>query len=364
MSNPCIVFIQKRAHKAGAQTCLARLLRHDRIKALNPVLIISEKGWLTRECDRLGVPFIEKAFPSSRSLASRLYNNRAFTDWAAKRLRSLGYEPKIIQANDHLEGLLGLLVAKVTGARSAVFLRSPGMVGRDYLKYRCGEYDLISAVGDELARRAAGWEKNKDILLIHDGLYASEIFTPKEKAAHFPDRVLIIGSDIDWKGWADLTEALYILSMKRRMPLLKVDFTGRAPDPKKNDLKLGRIEKYADCNFLGRVEDFRGTVLSYDLVINPSRHESFGMAAMETLAAGVPLLTSRTGVIGQVLDLEHMLFRPHDPEDLARALLNLMDNWERLDMGLAGCQNKILEKFNIDTTVDKLTEAYGALLNE
>jgi len=65
-------------------------------------------------------------------------------------------------------------------------------------------------------------------------------------------------------------------------------------------------------------------VLGYDLVINPSRMESFGTAAIEVLAAGVPLLSSRTGVIEQVQESAEMLFPPHRPEALASALKNVL----------------------------------------
>ncbi len=52
----------------------------------------------------------------------------------------------------------------------------------------------------------------------------------------------------------------------------------------------------------------------YELVINASRGETFGMAAIEVIAAGISLLSSRTGVIEKVIENEGLLFEPHiDP---------------------------------------------------
>lgn len=362
MDSGGLVFIQRRTHKAGAQTCLARLLAHEKIKRYNPVLVASQKGWLTEQCQRMGVPFVEKKFPSSRSLSALLLGNSMFAGYIRRQLDRLGIKPSIVHANDHLEGLLALSLARATGAKSALFLRSSGMSERDYFKYGCDRFDMVAAVCDPMKERANAWDGKKDVALIYDGIYPHEFGPPVKKTAGFPRKLLVLGSADERKGWADLAEALYILSGRMKMPPLELDFTGDKPDPAKNDLSLDRLGDVR-VKFLGRVEDFSGLVLGYDLAINPTWHESFGMAAIETLAAGVPLLSSRTGVIEQVIDLPHMLFLPHDPVDLARALGDLIMNWDNLDTDISGCQRSILQKFNINNSIDILVDKYEGLLN-
>lgn len=357
-----IVFLQKRAHKAGAQTCLARLLRHERIQALHPVLITSQSGWLTHVCDKINVQHIEQRFPSSRSLAGRLVYNMLFVAQLKRQLDALGITPGIIHANDHSEGVLTHKLARVYGAKSAIFLRSSPMHRRDYFKYRCHLCDLVITVGEEIQQRAKAWDIRKDIVLVYDALYPAELWPPKEKAPSFPHQLLVIGSHLPEKGWQDLIEALYRLAQERAVTPLTLDFTGVAPDLSHTDLALKRLP-HIRVNFLGRVEDFQDLVRHYDLVINPSRQESFGMAAIEVLAAGVPLLSSRTGVIEQVQDREYLLFAPNDPADLARALRYLMQHWDRLDLDATRCQEQIRQRFDIDDAVEKLLHAYGSLLH-
>lgn len=246
-------------------------------------------------------------------------------------------------------------------APSAIFLRSPGMTRDDYFKYRCHQYDLIIAVGDELQQRAQAWDPSRTIKLIHDGICADEFAPPKPKAAVFPERLLVIGSPLDWKGWADLTEALWQLEQEGAWPDLDLDFTGAEPEPARNDLKRGRL-KPSRCHFLGRVENFREMVLRYDLVVNPTRMESFGMAAVEVVAAGVPLLSSRTGIIEQVIEQPEFLFAPHRPAELARALQYLRSHWPRLEIGVAKGQANIRARFLIDHAVRKLSAEYERLL--
>jgi len=356
-----VVYLQDRTHRAGAQTCLARILRHKNEWLWNPVLVCSHPGWLTTECGRAGIPVICEEFPSSRSIFAKLLFNMLFARKIAQRLRSLIGDTAIVHANDHLEGLLGLDLAKELQAHSAIFLRSPGMTKRDYFKYRCNEYDLIAAVGDELQSRAQTWDPARKIKLIHDGVAREEFATPKPKAIRAPDRILVIGSPLDWKGWADLTEALYLLEQEKALPPMTFDFTGQMPNAAENDLKLGRLV-ISKCNFIGRVEAFRDLVRTYDLVINPTRMESFGMAAIEVLAAGVPLISSRTGIIEQVQQNAEMLFPPHRPEALATALKNVVNHWAEINFETAVCQEKIKRHFLIENTIARLTSAYDQLL--
>ncbi len=187
-------------------------------------------------------------------------------------------------------------------------------------------------------------------------------FSPlKPKPVRPPGRVLVIGSPLAWKGWADLTEALYLLERTGALPPMHFDFTGVRPDPGENDLKLDRFA-VATCGFLGRVEAFRDLVRSYDLVINPSRMETFGMAAIEVLAAGVPLLSSRTGVIEQVQEQSDMLFSPAQPAELAAALRKLVESWADLDFGVATAQVNIRRSLLIDHAAARLNEGYRDLL--
>lgn len=355
-----VAFIQKRTHRAGAQTCLARLLRHDAMKAWNPLLVCSEAGWLTAECEKHHIPFIIQPFPSSRSLSSRLFSNHSWAVKIRRLLESKNLYPTIVHANDHLEGLLGLALARELKAHKAIFLRSPGMKREDLFKYGCTEYDSIAVVGDELLARNKGWAPETMFKLIHDGIEISEFMDVKAKAPQFPNRILVIGSALDWKGWADLTEALFILQEQNKLPEVTFDFTGDKPDPAKNDLKLERLTT-GTYNFIGRVEGFRELVRGYDLVINPTRMESFGMAAVEVLAAGVPLLTSRTGIIEQVQDDSRFLFHPKTPTELAERLEYLIRHWESMGINVLRSQANIREKFTVDIAMTRLTAEYQRL---
>jgi glycosyltransferase involved in cell wall biosynthesis len=157
-----------------------------------------------------------------------------------------------------------------------------------------------------------------------------------------------------------VTEALFLLQKEERLPPLRIDFTGAEPDAAINDLKLSRLTS-VDAHFLGRVEGFRDLLRQYDLVVVPSRMECFGTAAMETLAAGVPLLSTQTGAVVSVLSNIELLVPPARPDLLAAALRNIFERWSEIDFGVEAAQEEIRRRYLIDHAAERLDAIYGEL---
>ncbi|HEX9879399.1 MAG TPA: glycosyltransferase family 4 protein [Candidatus Binatia bacterium] len=354
-----VLFVQKSAHKAGAQSCLERVLRQLGREALDPILLVSEEGWLTAECRRNGLKVIRLPFPSSRSLAGRLYKIRSFGRQVEQELQRAGWQPPIVQGNDHPEALLTLELSRRLQAKSSVILRTSAMARRDYFKYRCGRADLLIGVSETLKEAVEVWDPGKQITVIPDGLCDEEFLPPKEPPAGAPGKILVLGNSTAGKGWRDLMAALEALKQERELPSLELDFTDQRP----RWMRSSSPGESPGLNFIGRHDDFCALVRRYDLVLNPSRTESFGMAALEVVAAGVPLLTSRSGVIEKIIQDTRFLFEPNNPRSLATALRDLLRNWPASEIDSAAAQRRLRERFHIGRSVHSLLEQYRTLVN-
>ncbi|ABK44916.1 glycosyl transferase, group 1 [Magnetococcus marinus MC-1] len=347
MTQSGILFIQERASKGGAQSALARLLSHPQIQAQHPLLLTAAPGWLTQRCQELGIPVLIQPFPRSRSLAGRLWQNRRFARRVAQALTTMPHRPQWVHGNNHLEGLLTLQLAQQLGAQSALFLRAAGMQQRDFSKYQCDRCQHRMVVGEGLWHNVQRWHPSPHNHLVHDGLLEQEFCPIKPPAALFPTKILVIGSPLPAKGWQDVATAAALLDN----PPFSFDYCGQPPS--------NWHASHGQHRFIGFHEDFITLVQGYDLVLNPSHQESFGLAALEVIAAGIPLLSSRCGVIEQVIDTPDFLFPAGDAPALAQALLRMQSQWPPPIPLLSRFQQRLRQQFSMEASVQELLHAHG-----
>src|SRR6185369_17969768 len=88
---------------------------------------------------------------------------------------------------------------------------------------------------------------------------------------------------------------------------------------RRDDLGLG-----TRVAFLGRIDDVPALLAAADAVALPSRHEGLGVAALEAMAAGRPLVASKVGGLPEVVGTDAgILVDPGDARALAAALAQL-----------------------------------------
>ena len=361
-----VVYVQHSSHLAGAQKSLSRLLTQPQIITFSPVLLTGSEGWLTRFCSDHDVPWVQLDFPTPRSFKDLWLGGTArFAVKAAKALKTKLYADHslIVHANDHPDSLIGLHLAKVLQSRSFLTLRTPGMSRRDFYKHRCFEHDCVIAVGDDLAQRAQQWHVNGKIHSVYNGVTENEIIKPNPLPDKTLDKILVIGSLSSRKGWQDLVDALILL--EARFPegqLPEVDFLGDLLD--KNPLhvlNLYRLKRFR-CRFLGVAEDYLKHLQNYHLVVHPSRSESFGMAALECVSAGVPLVAADSGMISQFIPNKSFIYSPGDFSSLAKILASFIWKSGRVEISdifdFEKAHAKIRKLFLTKSTVSRLSDFY------
>lgn len=97
-----------------------------------------------------------------------------------------------------------------------------------------------------------------------------------------------------------------------------------------------------------------------------SENEAFGLALIEAMALGRPVVASRAGAVPEIIDEGRtgLLYAPGDPADLAAQLARLLaDPGLRRSMGAAAAASA-RERFSMDRHVDELEAVYAEVLRE
>ena len=109
----------------------------------------------------------------------------------------------------------------------------------------------------------------------------------------------------------------------------------------------------------GHVDDISAEIVRADAGVVPSRApEAFGLAALEFMAAGIPVIASEIGALPEVTGPDGILVPPDDPAALADAMLRLIDSPELCArLGEAG-KRRAAENFAYDKFVDSVIAVY------
>jgi glycosyltransferase involved in cell wall biosynthesis len=116
--------------------------------------------------------------------------------------------------------------------------------------------------------------------------------------------------------------------------------------------------------FLGQVEDLHTLLPCADVVLLPSRHESFGLVALEAMSCGVPVIaTSRGGTSEFIEDgVNGLLRHPDDVDGMATAALRLLgDEGWRQQMGEEARRDAV-SRFGARCVLKQYVDLYDRVL--
>lgn len=157
----------------------------------------------------------------------------------------------------------------------------------------------------------------------------------------------------------DVIEVFYRIQKEIPSKLLLV---GEGPEIEKVEYRVKELGIYDKVIFLGNSNDVH-TVLCYsDLFILPSRTESFGLAALEAMAAKTPVISTNTGGLPEVNihGKTGFLSNLGNVEEMAENAINLLKNKELLIEFKENSQLQARE-FSIDKILPLYKEVYRSV---
>lgn len=166
------------------------------------------------------------------------------------------------------------------------------------------------------------------------------------------------------KGLKYLLEAVAQLEQEAGKPVCQVLLVGEGPAEQSLRALSKRLGISARVAFAGVRRDIPEVLSLLNIFILPSLYEGFGIAILEAMAAGKPVVATMVGGIPEfvVSGQSGLLVPPGDAPALARAIKQLLDEPEKARaMGRQG-QEHVTKHYSIESVVRQHEQLYELCL--
>ncbi len=233
----------------------------------------------------------------------------------------------------------------------------------------------VSQAVDEGLRAQAIFDERK-LAVIHNGIDVEKFSRKQNELASAETargekqerlRVGTIGHLAPIKGHDDFIRAAAIVSSQRD----DVDFIIAGEDKSRTGEHRRQIEKLIDDLGLGGrvllsgwVDDVAHLLSTLDLLVSSARSEPFGLAIVEAMAAGVPVIATSSEGAREIIEADKTgkLVPIGDAEALADAIRELLDDPKTRESLAGNARRMVSERFSLDRMVARTEQVYQRVL--
>lgn len=277
-------------------------------------------------------------------------------------------------------------VVHLHGGNFANFYRFSSIFFRRIIRFTLDRVDTIIVLAERLRGQFAGTVPIERTKVLYNAANTGDLLPVSdfsELAAARANRngevnVLYLGHLSYAKGFCDVLKAIPLIL--ERAPQTRFMFAGERIDNERNILYDERGRKIRFENIEPLLNNLRkrfpsqvqllGTVsgerkvrmfLEADIFTLPSYSEGFPMSVLESMAAGLPVITTPVGALPEILrdGINGFSVEPHDYHSLAEKIIHLVYSPElRKQIGHTNFEYA-REKFSLDTMIDRLSDIFS-----
>ena len=187
-----------------------------------------------------------------------------------------------------------------------------------------------------------------------------EFRPPRERCPLFPagDKVLMHISNM--RPVKRLLDVVGIFDRVRKEVPARLVLAGDGPDRDAAEREVERLGLKDRVRFIGKVEDVAHVVRWAHLFLLPTVSESFGLAALEAMATGVPVIGANVGGLPEVVEngVNGFLGGPGDVDAMAKGALELLTDEARYTAFSEAARARS-EHFSLKRVVPMYEEVYA-----
>ena len=140
---------------------------------------------------------------------------------------------------------------------------------------------------------------------------------------------------------------------------ISLDIYGAADADYLAELQNDVQQHHLNVSFKGAVADVHRVLPGYDAFIMASKHEGFGIAVVEAMAVGLPVLLSDIPVFRSITQNKALFFNLDDTNSLVQLLTQITSNKKMLSQPAIDGSKWVKENYTCDIYVQKLLHIYA-----
>lgn len=143
-------------------------------------------------------------------------------------------------------------------------------------------------------------------------------------------------------------------------------FAGEGPARAALEGQASGLPPGMDVRFLGQVDQIGPVLAAADVFVLPSRKEGLGVALLEAMAVGVPVVGSAVGGIREAVVSEEtgLLVQPADAAGLGRALSRLLADAELARKLSGAARRRVARHFSVRRMCEESEQLYRSLASQ
>jgi len=242
------------------------------------------------------------------------------------------------------------------------------LVGNDktykpVVNFSMEESDVLTAVSQNLKDETyRNFNIDKPIEVIHNFVDVKRFHkTPEETfkkmIAPNGERIIIHASNFrKVKRVGDVVEVFELI--RKEMPA-KLLLIGDGPDRHAIEERTRSCDMHQHIRFLGKQEQMEDLLPIGDLFLLTSEYESFGLAALEAMAAAVPVICTNSGGLPEINrhGITGFMSNVGDVKDMAQNAIRILSEETTLQHFRSAALKKAME-FDIDNIIPQYEQLY------
>jgi N-acetyl-alpha-D-glucosaminyl L-malate synthase BshA len=179
-----------------------------------------------------------------------------------------------------------------------------------------------------------------------------------------PDEKLIVHLS-NFRPVKRVTDVVEVFGRIAKAMPARLMLIGDGPDRSAAEYLAHRLGVFNQVLFLGKQDNVNELLPLADLMIMPSEMESFGLAALEAMACGVPAIATRVGGVSELIDdgVSGRLFPVGDIEGMSAAAIDLLSSREGLGTMARAARRSAQDRFCATRIIPLYEEYYQRVIN-